>query len=88
MSELFVCNKCGYCGRLGPRHDGCNYDAAYVANRSVTELIDRLERENAALQEENKTLRALATCACGDGFTAAEPGACVNCAMMRGGLNL
>jgi len=24
---LFVCEKCGYIGRIGPRHVGCSYDA-------------------------------------------------------------
>lgn len=42
-------------------------------------LADEVRRQSA----ENKTLRALAKCDCGDEFTADDPGMCVNCAVTR-----
>ena len=59
------------------------------AANELAEAVTQIRLKQCAdLRDENKTLRALATCACGDGFTADEPGACVNCAMMRGSANL
>ena len=43
---------------------------------------DALEQQAAqieALRADAERLRALATCGCGDGFTAHDPGTCGNC---------
>ncbi len=46
------------------------------------EAADALEQQAAqieALRADAERLRALATCGCGDGFTAHDPGTCGNC---------
>jgi alkylhydroperoxidase family enzyme len=73
------------------RNDGAT-DVAKLIDDAVFELVRqmnnvkwmklRVEQQAAqieALRADAERLRALATCGCGDGFTAHDPGTCGNC---------
>ena len=55
--------------------------APHVRARLTAQLLKTVLQHVAELEAENKLLRRLAFCACGDGFTEDEPGMCVNCVM-------
>lgn len=54
--------------------------APHVRERLTAQLLKTVLQHTTELEAENKALRVLASCACGDGFTEGEPGICVNCA--------
>ena len=55
----------------------------HVRERLTAQLLKNVLLHVAELEVENKMLRALATCGCGDGFTKDDLGTCVNCMMSR-----
>ena len=66
------------------RNDGAT-DIAKLLDDAVYEIVRQtnnsmqLNLQIEALRADAERLRALATCGCGDGFTAHDPGTCGNC---------
>ena len=56
--------------------------APHIRERLTGQLLKTVLQHATELEVENKALRVLATCDCGDGFTDGEHGMCVNCVMM------
>ena len=61
-------------------HDGIQIDASDIADLCLAAgALEQQAAQIEALRADAERLRALATCGCGDGFTAHDPGTCGNC---------